>query len=142
MSDERKPEHGGEEPRRRVLVVDDEEGILRTFRRILEPLYDVTTLSSPLLALETMARGPAYDAVVCDVRMPDMTGPMLHAAILARRPEVAARFVFVTATVPDDGNSLCGMPVLGKPLQRGELLETVARIILRETNATRATTTE
>lgn len=113
--------------RSRVLVVDDEEGILRTFRRILEPTYEVVTIACPLDALEVMRGVDRFDAVLCDVRMPRMTGPALHAAIEATRPHLAERFVFVTATPPDDP-SIRGAPVLWKPVKRLDLLDAVERI--------------
>ncbi|MEO7092721.1 MAG: response regulator [Polyangiales bacterium] len=109
-------------------MVDDEEGILRTFRRILEPPYDVTTASSAADAIAAMDAYPTFDAIVCDVRMPSMTGPMLHAAILERHPPLATRFVFVTAT-PPDGELICGARVLAKPVSRRDLLDAVEGIV-------------
>ena len=57
----------------RILVVDDEEGQLRTARRTLTQLgYDVVTASSGEAALDVYARfGPeSFDLVVLDVVMP------------------------------------------------------------------------
>ena len=114
--------------RPRVLIVDDEEGILRTFRRILEPHYEVVTASCPLRALELMRGGERFEAVVCDVRMPSMNGPALHDAVQTTRPQLAERFVFVTAT-PPESSTLRGAPVLWKPVRRIELLDAVAHIV-------------
>ena len=37
-----------------------------------------------------------YDVVVCDLRMPDRSGPAIYEATRARSPKQAARFVFTT----------------------------------------------
>jgi CheY-like chemotaxis protein len=116
-----------EEPLGRVLVIDDEEALLRTFRRILEPLYEVITTDSPVAALELMMAAPAFDVVICDLRMPEMNGIAVHEEITRRRPEVAARFLFVTAS--HDGDGLRGRPVLAKPTGRRELLDAVAAVL-------------
>jgi CheY-like chemotaxis protein len=125
---------GSANRRRRVLVVDDEDGILRTFRRILEPVYEVVTEASPEAALALMKDGAPFDAIVCDVRMPVMTGPALRDAIAQQRSSIASRFLFVSAT-PPDASLLAGAPVLSKPVKRAELLEAVARVIDARTSA-------
>ena len=122
-----------DDQRARVLVVDDEPGILRVFRRILEARYDVVTASCPLIALHAVVGSDEFDAIVCDVRMPVMTGPALHEAIRGRWPSLAERFVFVTASPPEEALR-CGVPVLAKPVSRRDLLETVARIVGRRSS--------
>jgi two-component system chemotaxis sensor kinase CheA len=60
---------------RRVLLVDDSP----FFRNMLTPLlkvagYNVTTLESPLQALEMRADGEKFDIIVSDIEMPQMNG--------------------------------------------------------------------
>lgn len=60
---------------RRVLLVDDSP----FFRNMLTPLlkvagYDVTTLESPLHALELRENGENFDIIVSDIEMPQMNG--------------------------------------------------------------------
>lgn len=63
----------------RILVVDDEQGIVNAVTRELHspPLgrrhYTVEGFTAPLLALER-SRQQAFDAVICDFRMPQMSG--------------------------------------------------------------------
>ena len=65
--------------RSRILVVDDEQGILNAVRRELStPPFgrhhcEVETYNNPLLALER-AKVEKFDAVVSDYRMPEMNG--------------------------------------------------------------------
>jgi sigma-B regulation protein RsbU (phosphoserine phosphatase) len=59
--------------RGRILVVDDEPGMLRAVERVLSADYDTLAVETPADAL---ARGPAFqpDLALLDVRMPGMTG--------------------------------------------------------------------
>ncbi len=60
----------------RVLVVDDQIAVLEVTKKILETLgYIVTTCLKPRKALALFTSQPdAYDLVITDLTMPDMTG--------------------------------------------------------------------
>ena len=67
---------------RRIMLVDDEENILNALRRVLsgrnpvedgDAHYTVETFVSPQAALER-AEESAFDLVVSDYRMPEMSG--------------------------------------------------------------------
>jgi DNA-binding NtrC family response regulator len=59
----------------KLIIVDDEPGILRALSLILGSLKcEVTALSSPKMVLEHLENGATPDAIVSDLRMPDMTG--------------------------------------------------------------------
>ena len=87
-------------PRRRTaLVVDDEESNAALVRRVLAAAgYDVesTTLSRRALV---MIERSAYDAVVCDVKMPELSGQELYGRVCQIRPEMARRFIFITGDI-------------------------------------------
>jgi two-component system, cell cycle sensor histidine kinase and response regulator CckA len=80
----------------RVLVVDDEARIARGLARALRREHDVHTLTSAREALECLAEDDSFDAVLCDVMMPEMTGVDLHRELERRRPDLAARVLFFT----------------------------------------------
>lgn len=69
-----------------LLLVDDEENILRSLQRVLrkEP-YDIQTASSGEEAL-TLLEGQKFDLVISDARMPGMDGPTLLSEIKKRWP--------------------------------------------------------
>lgn len=79
----------------RVLVVDDEPAIGRLIRNLL-PQHDTHIASSGERGLDLLREGAAFDVIVCDVMMPDVSGMDLYERIVAERPELARRFVFVT----------------------------------------------
>ena len=66
--------------RARLLVVDDEPGMLRAVERVLTPLYDVRTARLPSQALEIAATA-RFDLGILDVRMPEMDGFALMAKL-------------------------------------------------------------
>src|SRR6185503_49629 len=57
----------------RILVVDDEAGMLRSMERILAPQHDVVPHRVPDEALAA-AREEGFDVAILDVRMPGMDG--------------------------------------------------------------------
>ncbi|MGX0888361.1 response regulator RpfG family c-di-GMP phosphodiesterase [Pseudomonas sp. ADAK2 TE3594] len=71
----------------KLLLVDDEESILNSLRRLLrgQP-YEVLLATSGAQALEIMARQP-IDLVMSDARMPNMDGSTLLAHIHQRHPD-------------------------------------------------------
>ncbi|WP_223556835.1 HD domain-containing phosphohydrolase [Pseudomonas sp. BF-R-01] len=71
----------------KVLLVDDEESILNSLRRLLrgQP-YDVLLATSGAQALEIMAQQP-IDLVMSDARMPNMDGATLLALIHQHYPD-------------------------------------------------------
>src|SRR5215813_8784131 len=72
----------------RVLIVDDEQAILRAYTRILSSNgYAVSTAPSGELALELFAREPV-DVIVTDLTMPGMTGIDFLRAVRERDPDV------------------------------------------------------
>jgi len=89
-----------ESPRRRkALVVDDEESNAALVRRVLAAAgYDVesTTLSRRALV---MIERTAYDCVIADVKMPELSGQELYSRVCTIRPEMARRFIFITGDI-------------------------------------------
>ncbi len=71
----------------RLLLVDDEENILRSLKRILRnESFQLSTANSGNEALELMAAEP-YDLVISDARMPGMDGATLLSQIKSRWPD-------------------------------------------------------
>jgi DNA-binding NtrC family response regulator len=82
----------------RVLFVDDEPAMGRSYRRAFHTEFDVTVAGGGLEALK-LIEGAEFDVVVCDLWMPDLTGMDLYARIAIERPDLAARFVFATGSL-------------------------------------------
>jgi len=79
----------------RILVVDDEEMVLRALRRILAA-HDVECATSAKDALARIDAGPPFDLILTDLMMPTMTGIEFYESLLSRSPDLARRTVFMT----------------------------------------------
>lgn len=70
---------------KRILVVDDSSAIRKAIRRILERLsYEVTEAEDGVKAIETLLASAPFDAVLCDIDMPNMDGLEFLVAVTAR----------------------------------------------------------
>ncbi|HET9553286.1 MAG TPA: ATP-binding protein [Anaeromyxobacteraceae bacterium] len=85
----------GPAPPGRVLVVDDEPLVGRAVMRVLSPPHQVTVAANGAEALQALEAG-RYDAILCDLMMPVMSGMELHARLAASDPAAAARMIFLT----------------------------------------------
>ncbi len=71
---------------RKILVVDDDPVVARSFHRVLSDKgYAVIAAANGEEALEKLAR-EEYDAVYADIRMPGMDGLEVAERVKARRP--------------------------------------------------------
>lgn len=108
--------------RRRALVVDDELAIRSALRRfLLRRGWQVDEAANGEVALEFLGRaeGDEYDVVLCDIRMPRMSGIELHAFLSLQRPRLLERIIFMTGDVasPNVADFLARTrrPVVEKP---------------------------
>ena len=117
----------------RVLVVDDEPELADLMRDMLEGAgYEVATAESGAVALELLATA-RFDAIVSDLRMPDMDGAALWREVSARHPVLARSMLFVTGDTlsPDASEFLRGSHCasLDKPFSKADLLTRVATLL-------------
>ena len=118
---------GGE---RRILIVDDEAEIRDSLAEILTAArHRVDTVGSGRDALERMA-AQRYDAILTDLRMPDIDGRALYQEIERRWPGQGGRVIFVTGdtltSASRDFVAESGRPVIEKPFLPSEVRRVVA----------------
>lgn len=75
-----------------VLIVDDEKRSLESLRRILEDTFDVKTAASAEEAEEILER-EWVQVILCDQRMPHMSGVEFLKSIRERWPEVVRMII-------------------------------------------------
>ena len=116
----------------RLLVIDDEETVLRAIRRILKQ-HDVVGTERAREALGLLEGGKSFDIIFSDLMMPDMTGMAFYEELLRTRPEDAARVVFLTggAITAEIADFLATVPNLRleKPFGVVALRATVQQIL-------------
>jgi CheY-like chemotaxis protein len=114
------------------LVVDDEEAVLRVIKRVLDD-GEVVCKARAMEALELIQGGQSFDAILCDLMMPQMSGIELYEHLLATRPEQAGRMIFMTggALTAQASDFLRSVPnsKIEKPFQVSVLREAVQRFI-------------
>lgn len=120
--------------RGRVLVIDDEAALRRVLTRVLGGQHDVVAVGSGREGRALLERDTAFDLVLCDLMMPDLTGMELHAWLATANPALARRVVFMSggAFTPRAGEYLAGVDnlKLDKPFDLPGLLELVHRRVL------------
>ena len=118
--------------RGRIMVVDDEDLVLRTVVRILQD-YDVVSTDNVRDALAIIERGEHFDLILSDLMMPTMSGMDFYEALLGRDPALARRVVFlsggvVTAATADFLRSVPNL-FIAKPFTVASLLDTVQQLL-------------
>jgi PAS domain S-box-containing protein len=80
----------------RVLVLDDDPRVATAVGRTLEVRYQVEISSDPEGVLARLEAGERFDAIVCDLAMPDVSGMDVFERLEALDPEAAGRMIFLT----------------------------------------------
>ena len=115
-----------------LLVVDDERDVLSSVHDLLRIDYRVITYERGQEALEYLRTGQAADAILCDQRMPEMTGVDVLRQVKAIRPETT-RLLFTAysdiRTVIDAINQGHVFRYLGKPCDPDELAAVVRQAV-------------
>jgi len=121
-----------EDPRPRVLVIDDDSSLLASTAFLLDDVYRIDALADPVEAVRVLDR-TWFDVVLCDVSMPRMSGPEVLAAVRARIPAQAERFVFFTGGIARGETErrlqAAGCRVLRKPVRPEEIRRVVAEVV-------------
>lgn len=119
--------------RRRVLVVDEEASIRAAMCRYLRRAgYAVEAVAGgrPALAALAVSR---FDAILLDLRMPDLAGDAVYDRLRATDPAQAARIVFVTGDLRSDRArdflAGTGQPSVGKPFTFEELQQALELVM-------------
>ena len=85
--------------KRRVLVVDDDRGILDVLEmRLLAMNFDVTALDDPRRVLE-VTQGQRFDLALVDLRMQPMDGVELMEALRERQPRMPVLIMTAHGTI-------------------------------------------
>ena len=72
--------HAAAAPRPKIVIVDDDEGVLKSLRVVLRNEYDVVLCSNSIDAA-SVVKAARPDAVVLDIRMPVKDGFMVFQEI-------------------------------------------------------------
>jgi sigma-B regulation protein RsbU (phosphoserine phosphatase) len=116
----------------RILVVDDEPGMLRSVERVLGQEYEIAGMSSPREAVRAAAVFRP-DLAILDIQMPEMDGFQLMEELRALDPEMDV--IFMTGSIHELDSKLIrairkdAFYFLEKPFDREVLLSLVDRCL-------------
>lgn len=119
-----------------ILIVDDDEDILKIFKKILEEEnYIVETAITGKQAIKK-AEEKSYDLVLLDIMLPDMLGDKV--AIELKKHDFSIEIIFITgysefqSCINSLGIGACD--ILLKPISFEDLLDAVENALLLRTN--------
>ena len=120
-----------------ILAVDDEPGVLALVRRCLGDDERITLIeaSSGKEALEQIAKGPALDLLITDLRMPEMEGDELARQVRTREPDLKVLYLTSHADRLFEAKPQLWAEeaYLDKPFTREGLREAVALLLFGRT---------
>jgi PAS domain S-box-containing protein len=124
-----------EESAARLLVVDDEPELVELMRAMLETAgYEVASAESGAVALALLDEA-RFDAIVSDLRMPDIDGAGLWRVVKERHPGLEQRMVFVTGDTLSPGAATflqrAGCAHIEKPFAMPTLVRAVQQVLDR-----------
>lgn len=119
-----------------ILVVDDEVDVAGIIRDALRAVgYQVDIANSGRAAIEQL-RLRHYDAVLSDLRMPDLDGPALFQMLTEQYPAIVNRVAFITGDTMSPAVrqflSQTGQPHIEKPVTPDELHKLVDQLMTCE----------
>ena len=122
-----------ENPKARILCVDDESVILDSFRRILVlDGYCVDTVETGKEALG-LIQTHSYDFVFTDLKMPEMDGLEVTKSVKHLRPDIDVVIItgFATVETAVDCMKFGAMDYVQKPFTEDELLDFVKKLLIK-----------
>ncbi|MBI1809847.1 MAG: response regulator [Gemmatimonadetes bacterium] len=116
---------------RNILIVDDEENIRIAMSKFLRSRgFDVASADSGPAAIEKLQQ-EKFDAMLCDVRMPDMSGLDVVPRALEIEPDLAILMLTAVNDAPTATEALAhgAMDYLMKPVELPDLAHAIDRAL-------------
>lgn len=118
----------------RMLVIDDDEVVLESCRRIFSTAgFEVSCTTSPSEGLRLIT-GSSFDVILCDWKMPGFDGMDVVEELGQRSPDSA--IVMISGYPTDDrvteARERGAMDFVAKPFTPGEIVEAVRKVMRRQ----------
>ena len=105
----------------------------------IAPFHDIVTTTDARRALKLLADGERFDLILCDIRMPEMTGLEFHAELELANPAQASCVVMMSGGFPrrpGDPPIVLPRPLLEKPFTIEQILALMRDAMQRELRST------
>ncbi len=118
----------------RILVVDDDVGVLRAVCSVVRRFADVESALGAQVALIFLTAGQQFDVVISDVSMPGINGKQFLEKVRAKWPDLAERFIFLSGggSTPELKRFIQEVPYfLPKPFGPDDIRRMVEKVVGR-----------
>jgi len=127
------PEPALPRQRRRLLLIDDEPSVGNSVSRLVRDVYEIHVVQDAREALRLLSMGERFDAILCDVMMPGMSGMDFVVELERLAPELALRTGLMTGgAFTAQAREFVGRRTRGlleKPFERERLCTFVEHLI-------------
>lgn len=116
-----------------ILMLEDETEFSAIVKELLQSDgYVVTCVGSGMEGLK-LVMAEDFDAIICDLLMPNLPGDMFYLAVEKTKPKLCKRFVFISGQRADPRwesfiQKINGL-ILWKPFPIGDLLAAIKKVI-------------
>jgi CheY-like chemotaxis protein len=121
-----------ESARLKVLIIDDEDELLVAYQRLFGRHYELSLARGGREAVAMLEREPRWDAILCDIMMPDMDGTSVYEWVQENQPHLLGRLGFCTGGVFTPRSRELSDKVAGrlfeKPLSRAQVMAAVEEL--------------
>jgi signal transduction histidine kinase/FixJ family two-component response regulator len=136
----RAPEPAGQ--RRSILIVDDDARVLRSLRRSLARRHEVEACEGATAALAVLAAGRRFDAILCDLHMPGVTGAEFYHRLREQLPGTEDTIIFMTGGAftaeATQFTRDCPNHTVEKPIDLAEIDKLIGEVAAGDQRARRA----
>ncbi|MCX7968132.1 MAG: ATP-binding protein [Armatimonadetes bacterium] len=119
-------------PKRRILVIDDEASIAAVLKAMLSREGHEVEVASDGAEAQRLLKEGDYDVVLCDLKMPKLSGDQIYMWLQTNKPQLVSRFIVMTGDFlsPTTQKALqeWGVPVMHKPFRMDELKAVIERL--------------
>ena len=117
--------------KKKILIVDDEEGIRESLKLILENHYPLILTDTPEQALEAIKNDKDIALTLLDVKMPKINGLDVLKHVQSLRPDVKVIMVtgYRSVEIAAEASKLGASGYIVKPFKAEEILASVKRNI-------------
>lgn len=117
----------------RILMIDDDLVLLETVAEAISKNFDPVPVSRAESALDLIRKGEHFDAILCDLMMPDVGGIEFYARLKVEAPILCDRTIFLTGgsftAATDYFLSQPEIKFCEKPISSNELCDLLSNII-------------
>ena len=120
---------------KRVIIVDDEEDILFTYKKYLKDYeYQIICFTDPTIVIDYIRKISNFDdiLIILDIRMKNLNGLQLHQQIKAIDPTIKIIFVTALDILDELLNIFPGISkeqIMKKPIDKNEFTHTVKNML-------------